>query len=153
MKKITICVLLAASLCPPLAAQEDYPLLNSGKIIEQATLSSDSGHFKQAIALYDQVTRNDTNYVKALYRKALALEADSQINESIHFYDLALKLSDNNELAPDIYNNYANALNANGQTKRALDLYDSAIKKYPQYSLLYFNKGIAILNENSLPEE
>ena len=66
MKKITICVFVAAFLCPILNAQEDYPLINSGKLIEQAKSAADSGHLKQAIALYDQISKNDTNYLNAL---------------------------------------------------------------------------------------
>ena len=111
MRKHLACTLLIISLNFKANCQEEYPLINSGELIKQAMILSDSGLYKKSIALYNQVTRNDTNYIKSLYHKAIALEADSQFNESIHCYEHVLTLSAQSELEPDIYNNYGNILN------------------------------------------
>lgn len=106
---------------------------------------SDSGHHKQAMALFNKVSRSDTNYVWALYEKALTCEADSQYNEALKYCQEGLGLKEQRDYEPDIYNTYGNILNEMGQSDQAIKVFDTAIAKYPSLSLLYFNKGVAYL--------
>lgn len=129
-------------------AQEEIPLINSGELIQQGIALADSGLNKKAIALYDKISRNDTNYVQALYQKAVCLAADSQYTESIKYCRLALSLKEQRNFEPDIYNQYGNVLDAMGDFEHALQVYDSGIQKYPAYSLLHYNKGIVFLEQS-----
>jgi antitoxin component YwqK of YwqJK toxin-antitoxin module/Tfp pilus assembly protein PilF len=134
------------------SCQQSFPLINSGELIRKGVLLNDSGQYKKAIDLYTQVGRNDTNYVQALYEKAVSLSADSQYEESIHVCQQALSLTTQRNLEPDIYNQYGNALDATGQFEKALAVYDSGIHKYPAYSLLLFNKGIIFMEQGRMED-
>src|SRR4051812_7512128 len=55
---------------------------NSGDIIASAIKFHDQSKYKDAIKLLQQVPRNDTNYLHALYELAYSQKADSNLNES-----------------------------------------------------------------------
>jgi uncharacterized protein len=126
-------------------------LINSGEVIKKAIVLNDSGQYKQALIEYNKISRNDTNYVRALYEKALTCEADSQYNQAIKYCQEALTLKDQREYEPDIYNIYGNSLHGKGLVEQAVKVFDIGIAKYPSYSLLYFNKGVTLME--SKPRE
>lgn len=136
-----------ASLCLSQNArgQENNPLIISGRILEEAGKISDSGQYKKALALYQRIDRNDTNYIRALDGISSCYYEDSQFNASIEYAKKALALGSGPELEPALYNYYGNALNEMDSSEQALQIYDSAIRKYPAYSLLYLNKGSALI--------
>ncbi len=125
-------------------AQDKNPLINSGALLEKAGSLYDSGAYKQAIPIYQQIDRNDTNYARALYGIALCYEEDSAFDKAIYYGRLGLTAGNDPLREPDLYNVYANSLKASGQFEKALLVFDSAIHKYPAYSLLYLNKGTAL---------
>ena len=150
MRKVVALIFIVLGLMSAGIAQQDLPLINSGDIIRQGMVLNDSGLYKKAFALYDKVSRNDTNYVWALYQKAVTLEADSQFVESIRYCQKALSLADQRELEPKIFNQYGNDLVDLHDYKKAISIYDSALLKYPAYSVLKFNRSIAYMNLDSL---
>ena len=79
---------------------------------------------------------------KSLYGKAINCEADSQYNKGITYCEEALKLPEQREMEPSLYNTYGNLLGDIGQKDKALSIFDAAIAKYPAFSPLYFNKGL-----------
>ena len=56
------CCFFILLISKPAISQNDGPI-NSGELINQADQLYDSGQYKKAIALYDQIDRNDTNDV------------------------------------------------------------------------------------------
>lgn len=138
-------LLLATVSISNLCSAQKIELINSGELIKKATTLYDSGQYKQALAIYNKINRNDTNYVWSLYERAVSCEADSQYKQAIAYYEEALSLPEQREYEPDIYNEYGNALQDLGQTEKAMSVFDAAIAKYPSYSLLYFNKGVVQL--------
>jgi len=120
-------------------------LINSGELIKAGGVLYDSSQYKKAILLFDQVSRSDTNYVWSLYEKAISCEADSQYNNAVKYCQEALSLKEQREYEPDLYNTYGNTLSDMGQHEQAIKVFDIALKKYPLYSLLYFNKGVCEL--------
>jgi len=154
MKRSFPVFILLLSLTWPAAviAQQNNPLIQSGLLISQASQLYDSGAYKKSIDLYQQVDHNDTNYIRALYGISLSYYADSQFNESIHYCEKALSLHSDPEREPDLYNQYGNSIDAAGDPERALRVYDSALLKYPAYSLLCLNKGNVLLKLKRYPE-
>ncbi|HEY4148428.1 MAG TPA: tetratricopeptide repeat protein, partial [Chitinophagaceae bacterium] len=149
---LLLALILSAGALSPAVAQDNNPLINSGALLEKASSLYDSGAYKQAIHLYQQVDRNDTNYARALYGIALCYEEDSVFDQAIHYSQLGLTAGNDPLREPDLYNVYANSLKASGQMERALRVFDSAIHKYPAYSLLYLNKGTALYTMKRFPE-
>jgi antitoxin component YwqK of YwqJK toxin-antitoxin module/Tfp pilus assembly protein PilF len=136
--------LLLAVLCKASFAQK-IELVNSGDVIKQSITLYDSARYKDALKLLTKVNRSDTNYVWSVYEKAVNCSADSQYTQSIKYCQEALALTTQREYEPELYNTYGNALDDLGQPEKALKVFDAAIAKYPAYSLLYFNKGIAYI--------
>lgn len=142
--------LLAAFLLTTTAYAQKTGLINSGEVIDQAAKLYDSSYYKKALGILSKVSRSDTNYIRALYEKALSCEADSQYTQGIRYCQEALALKEQREYVPEIYNTYGNILNDINQFDHSEKIFDYAIKKYPQYGLLYFNKGIMMLKRNKL---
>jgi antitoxin component YwqK of YwqJK toxin-antitoxin module/Tfp pilus assembly protein PilF len=145
-----LCLLASEALIHPAAAQEKNPLINSGQLIARGSDLYDSGEYKESIQLYSRIDRNDTNYVRALYELALSCYADSQFSKSAHYCELAFAAENafSMNYDPEIYDEYGNAVDAGGNPQRALSIFDSAIRKYPDYAYLYLNKGTVLLKLN-----
>lgn len=138
-------LLLALVTVPEFSFSQSIQLINSGEVIKNGLALYDSAKYKSALSEFDKVNRSDTNYVYSLYAKAITCEADSQYQKALNYCREGLALKEQREHEPDIYNTYGNVLNDIGQSYKAIAIFDSAIVKYPSYSLLYFNKGIALL--------
>jgi len=154
MEKILFGSLLLLSLTTTFTAtaQQDNPLIVSGNLLQQGITLHDSGAYSKAIAVFSAIDRNDTNYVRALYNIGLAYYADSQYTKSTLYSQQALRLHDDREMEPELYNHYGNSLNATNDDQRALEVFDSAIAKYPAYSLLYLNKAAVLMKLHRYPE-
>ena len=71
-----------ASIALTTSAQENNPLIVSGPLIEKAGNLYDSGQYKKAMAVYEQIDRNDTNYIAALYGISACYHGDTDYNAS-----------------------------------------------------------------------
>ncbi|MBL4678589.1 MAG: tetratricopeptide repeat protein [Mucilaginibacter sp.] len=127
-------------------------LINSGEILTKGAKLHDSTQYKQALKLYDQITRNDTNYVRSLYERALTCEADSQFIKAIDYCKEALALKDKREFEPDIYAVYGSTLIDMHKYDEGIKVSDMGIAKYPQKANLYFNKALALSAQGRMPE-
>jgi len=142
MKYYYYLFLLFAILSQTSSAQK-IELVNSGEVIKQSVTLYDSARYKDALKVLAKVSRSDTNYVWSVYEKAVNCSADSQYTQSVKYCQEALALTTQREYEPELYNTYGNALDDLGQPEKALKIFDQGIAKYPSYSLLYFNKGVA----------
>src|SRR5450631_1129927 len=154
MKKLSGAFLLINFLvhCPPAHAQSNNPLINSGQLLQKASVLYDSGSYKKSIDIYQQIDINDSNYERALYGISLNYYADSQFNQTLHYLQTALAQTTDPEREPDLLNLYANTTDALGHTEQAIKMLDSAILKYPNHSLLYLNKGTFLLTKGRYTE-
>ncbi|GGA81292.1 tetratricopeptide repeat protein [Puia dinghuensis] len=134
-------------------AQKDDQPVTSGQLMEQASNLYDSGQYKKAIAIYRRVDRSDTNYVKARYAISESYYYDSQYDASLEAIKQALaSISTDAEREPEVLNHYGNVLDAMGKYDEALQLFDSAIRKYPSYALFYSNKGTTLIDLDRLSD-
>jgi tetratricopeptide (TPR) repeat protein len=154
MKKLLSGTLLFLSLFMVFTAagQQNNPLIVSGDLLQQGITLYDSGAYSKAVAVFSAIDRNDTNYVRALYNIGRAYYADTQYTKSALYSQQALKLHDDREMEPELYNQYGNSLNATNDDQRALEVFDSAIAKYPAYSVLYMNKAVVLMKLHRYPE-
>ena len=138
-------MVLACIVFPKFSSSQSIQLINSGEVIKNGFELYDSAKYKSAMLQFEQVNRSDTNYVYSLYGKAVTCEADSQYAKALSYCREGLALKEDREHESALYNTYGNVLNEMGQSEKAIAVFDSAIVKYPSYSLLYFNKGVAYL--------
>jgi antitoxin component YwqK of YwqJK toxin-antitoxin module/Tfp pilus assembly protein PilF len=134
-------LLLEAAAWQTAAGQDSKAFVPSGVLLDSGVALYDSGAYRQAIDVLHQINRNDTNYVKALYNIGLCCYDDSQYVKSVYYNQLALTLRSDPEQEPLLLNQYGNSVDAAGETVRAIGIFDSAIRRYPGYSLLYMNKA------------
>lgn len=125
-------------------AQNVKPV-NSGELISEGIKLHDQEKYKEAAAVYRTIPRNDTNYVRSLYELAYTLSSDSSYDEALKICNEGLTKEDS-EYELDFLVLRANIVDDIGDSKRALQLYDSALTKYPNYQGLFFNKAIALLH-------
>ncbi len=144
MKKTCCFFLLLVCIYPAFAQNNPNPPINSAEIIQKGVELHDKGEFKEAIRVYRQVHRSDTNYVWALYELGLSYSADSQQNNALKVYEEALGLSQEREREPELYTNYASLIDDMGNRDRALRIFDSTIAKYPAYSPAFLNKATTL---------
>lgn len=152
MRNWVLLTALVCLLCTSIFAQENNPLINSGEIIKEGIKLHDAGKFKDAIALYKKVSRNDTNYVYALYELALSYGADSQHLESIKVCEEAFRQDFDHERHPELYTQYGSMIDDAGNPDKALLVFDTAINKYPSVARLLLNKGVTLMKLNRLKE-
>src|SRR5690242_3297965 len=123
-------VLLALTAISAASRAQQIKLVNSGELITKAAALYDSAKYKSAIALLNEVSRSDTNYVRSIYEKAISFEADSQFTEAVKLCKEGLfLLKEQRDYEPDLYNTYGNTLNDMGQAENALKVFDAALAK------------------------
>jgi antitoxin component YwqK of YwqJK toxin-antitoxin module/Tfp pilus assembly protein PilF len=132
-------------------SQKDPPIL-SAELARAGDDMLDSGDYKKALSFFDQIDRNDSNYVRSLYGRALSCQGDSQFNKAIQYCRELLQLKDPTDLQPNIYSTYASLLDQTGEIEKSLAVYDEAIRIYPSFSKLYFNKGITLYDQKRYAE-
>ena len=71
-------------------SQKEAPIL-SAELVKAGDDLLDSGDYKKALAIFDQIDRNDSNYVRSLYGRALSCQGDSQFKKAIQYCLEALR--------------------------------------------------------------
>lgn len=138
IRKAFIAILLCNSINS--YSQENNPLINSGEVIKQAFIQQQKNNYKEAVKLFDKVSKSDTNYFMAYFEKINTLQADSLNEEALQ---LALK---GIKLFPENYSKFAmqaaNSLDVLHRPKEAIAYYDTAMKINPNEYLIPFNMAI-----------
>jgi antitoxin component YwqK of YwqJK toxin-antitoxin module/Tfp pilus assembly protein PilF len=131
-------------------AQSVQPI-NSRELILAGSKQHDEGNFKQAINLYKQVPRNDTNYAWSLYETALSFSADSNNKSALRVIEEGLQL-DNDDYEKNFMHLRGTVVDDEGNSERALRLYDSALLKYPNAQGVMLDKCITLIRLKKLKE-
>jgi antitoxin component YwqK of YwqJK toxin-antitoxin module/Tfp pilus assembly protein PilF len=121
-------------------AQEPAPLVNSGDVLRKGSKLHDDRQYKEALRLYQTISRSDTNYSTALHELAYTCYADSQFEASYAYAAKGLELFPAKQ--SDWYGLMANACDELNRNSEALRLYDKAIEYNPHSYTAVFNKGI-----------
>ncbi|MGV3657307.1 MAG: tetratricopeptide repeat protein, partial [Chitinophagaceae bacterium] len=125
--------------------------INSANLIEQGNQLHNSGKYKEAVNIYRQVPRNDTNYIKSLYETVLTQLADTAYAEALKTCEAALALDDM-EYELRLLLAYGTINDDMGNSSRAMHIYDSTLKKYPNASDIWFNKGVTYMRQKKINE-
>lgn len=147
LKKTLLCLLFAAT--SSIAQQKNKPDA-SGVLIEKGIKLHDEKKYKEAIALYKQVNRNDTNYITALHELSLSYYSDSNFLESKNAAELGLKLFPENK--NKWLNLIANAEDELGNFDAAIANYNKIIANDKNNYLSFFNKGVVYYRKEKYNE-
>jgi antitoxin component YwqK of YwqJK toxin-antitoxin module len=141
-----LCIAFVMSLSTMFAQtlNEKNLLINSGELLDKGLKAHDAGEYKEAISYYNQITRNDTNYVTALEELGLSYAADSQFTESIRVSLEALKDPRGQEF--NIYNNLGTAYDGAAQRDLSIAAYKKGLTYAPYDYTLWYNIGVTYEN-------
>jgi antitoxin component YwqK of YwqJK toxin-antitoxin module/cytochrome c-type biogenesis protein CcmH/NrfG len=131
-------LVLAAAHAP--AQADKYPLINSGELIKQASEKHDAGDYKEALRLYGQINRSDTNYADVIYEVAYSLYADSQYQACL------AKCAEGIRLYPAERTKYillqGSALDELDRMDEAVATYTEGLQLQPYNHLFFFNRAV-----------
>lgn len=138
MRPYLLC--LAACCISFYLSAQNIPLINSGKVIQDANVAYDSGNYSGAIESLKTIHEADTNYVFMLSELAEAYQANQE-------YDKALETVENGLSKPSYYRPVflkvqAQAFDKKGEKEKAITLFNSAISEYPTSTTFWYTLGV-----------
>jgi tetratricopeptide (TPR) repeat protein len=136
--RLFILFLITVSSSLPLFAQQGVSqlLLDSGIVLH------DKQDYEGAIKIYDQIISTDKDFYGAYYEKSFSLVSMGKYQDCIDLCKQILKKFKNEDGNKNVYVNYGTALDALKQPGDAIKIYKEGAKKFPDFYLLPFNKGI-----------
>ncbi|CAD8137805.1 unnamed protein product [Paramecium octaurelia] len=97
-------------------------------------------NYKEAIEMYDEVIKINSNYFPALNNKGLLLLRLNQYQEAVRYFEQTILLQPNND---QVYNNIGITLNKQHKYEEALNSFNKAIQLNPSNWKAFLNKGIS----------
>lgn len=114
------------------------------KLIKEGITLYDKGNYQDAINQYDKALQLDQDNVFALAEKAMSMISLQRYDEAIENCRQAIKKHPGDEALKNVYVTYGTAYDDLKQTKKSLKVYNEGLKLFPDFYLLYFNKGITL---------
>jgi Tfp pilus assembly protein PilF len=113
-----------------------------GEQLQEGIQLHDRGDYTGAIAKYDAIIAANSRYFAAYAEKALSLYQAARYQECVDVCKQALKDFPGDPRNDNLYVSYGSALDGLGKPEEAIKVYKEGIKKFPNYYLLPFNKGM-----------
>jgi tetratricopeptide (TPR) repeat protein len=148
-------VLLSAVNCP--AQEIAPPKLTPGAQSEkhrdrlrEGVALHDRGAYDEAIAVYEEILKENRDDVTAMYELAFSCSAKKEHRKSL---EIALKGAQyKSDLLPGFYTVIGNNLDHLGERDKAIKVYREGIKLFSTNVMLHYNLAIALLGANK-PDE
>lgn len=118
---------------------QEIELINSGELLDQGIKLYDDGKYKEAIAVYEKIDRNDTNYFIALYETGLTYGALEEWNKVVTVSKEGLKIK--NENRSQFFLLLGSAYTELKKYDEAVLVWEQSLKEFPFDFLLWYNKG------------
>ena len=135
MRKIILSFFLIVFTAAAIAQTESDQKINEGIELH------DKGEYESAIRKYDEVLKSDPGNSRALYEKSYSLFHMKKYDEC---EVLCKQLLQGKLYKKEVYVQYGNLLDMTNRQNEAIELYNKGIKEFPDFNLLYFNRGIAL---------
>lgn len=132
-------------------AQEKIPFVNIDNIINEADKSSQSNDYKSSVKALNKINRNDSLYCSVLVLKSYYLLNSNEYEKTIKTADEGLNLGCYDSGVSLLINKGLAYLYLEKHDK-ALDIYDEALKQYPNNYLLWYNKGFVLEKKGKTKE-
>ena len=111
-------------------------------LLQQGLALHDKGDYAGAIKKYDEIlSRNDRFYL-VYPEKSFSLFMAAKYDDCIELCKQTLKKFPDSAQNKNIYVHYGSALDVLGKTDEALSIYSEGMRRYPDFYLLPFNKGV-----------
>ncbi len=118
-----------------------FPLINSGKVIEEAVKLHDEEKYAEAIEKYLSIPANDTNYAYALSELSLTYIASGDSIKAIETCKKGILTGKEYQLS--FYLNLGNAYDMADSLEKAIEAYNKGIEIFPYAHRFYYEMGVA----------
>ncbi len=142
MKKLILFILLALALNISFAQNKEA----AEKLVDEGIAYHDKGDYDGAILRYDKALALDKDNLMALNEKAYSLMSLEKYDEAIECCKRAIAAHPREDLLKMVYVNYGTAYDFMKKTDKSIEIYEEGIKVFPNYYLLYFNKGVTLVS-------
>lgn len=122
----------------------------SKQLIENGVKLHDEEKYAEAIKQYMLIHENDSNYTQMLAELALSYLDWQKYDSAIYYTELGLSIPGGSHA--NLYITQGTAFDHLGQTRKAIEVYRSGIKKFPYTNLLHYNLGITLLKDKQYKE-
>lgn len=154
LKNFTAIVMLSLAACQslPVTPVKDSRenVAAEQELIRQGIELHELGEFSRAEKRYLQVLASNPDNAFAMYELAYALAAQGKQEDALRWADKALQYRSSSR--PVLLVLKANLLDGNGNAAKAIALYQQGLKEFPNYSNLYYNYGITLLNQRQIDQ-
>jgi tetratricopeptide (TPR) repeat protein len=133
-----ILFLITVSSSLPLFAQQGVSQL----LLDSGIARHDKQDYEGAIKIYDQIISTDKDFYGAYYEKSFSLVSMGKYQDCIDLCKQILMKFKKEDGNKNVYVNYGTALDALKESSDAIKIYKEGEKKFPDFYLLPFNKGI-----------
>lgn len=147
--KYTLSLLPCAILFAFTASAQRITLVNSGEVLEKASVLQDSGRFKDAIKELLTIPKRDTNYVLSLTKLAELYRRDDRPDDAIAAADIVLARKTSH--SAEMICAKAAALDQKKEYDKALAVLFDGLKKYPYDIQTRFQVGTTYHNKHDYP--
>ena len=117
-------------------------------LVQEGVVFQDKGDVDSAFSRYNQALKMDRDNLAGLAEMAYSYLSIEKYDESISYSKRAIKTHPHDPVLKTVYVSYGNALDEEGKTEKAVDVYDEGINIFPDYFQLYYNKGISQIKLN-----
>lgn len=149
MKKLTTILLLLLGGLLLLSASEG--IIFEEDYIKQAIAHHDKGEFKEALALYNRVLRQNPGNETAIYEKAYTLSTMKKYFPALRVSRKLLHSADQ-KIAVLTYIMHGNILDEMGRRAKSIKLYKQGLKLAPGHYLLHYNLAVTLARQGNYPE-
>lgn len=141
--------LLLLALAGALRAQAQVPATTAAptELIRAGVALYDAGQYEAAVAKYQQALAADPANRTAQAELGMTYFALNRYDEAIAVCRPLLQ--GHPDADPAVYITYANSLDATKKTPEALAVYQQGLRRYPTSYMLWFNQGVALLQQGS----
>ncbi len=133
--------------CSSVLFAQDKETSNSTEIIRKAFALHEEEKYDEAIAEFQKVHRNDSNYYIASVEALGSMLGAKRYKEGLELCDHLLKLQ--NDYTPNILVFKGDFLDYLGRHDEAHKIFEQGREKYPRYNLFYYEAGVARLLEKN----
>lgn len=147
-----LCLLAALSVesAASVLQSDTIPLIHSGKVLQEALALQQEQKYAEAIQKFLSIPESDTNYVQMRAELIVSYLDNKDYDKAIALAEDALK--ERNDYTSRFYIALGNAYSGKGDKDKALEVYEKALKRYPNEYLLHYNKGVALVHKKEFPQ-
>jgi len=138
LKRLLLLPALSAVSVTSMAQQNEIIV----KLLKEGIALHDKGDYEAAIAKFDRALVLDPNGFDANYEKSSSLLYAGKLDESIALSRFLIEHYKAKPAVKGAYINLGSAYDDKGDSDSAIIAYDEGLKFFPDFHLLWFNKGL-----------